>query len=64
VNAYNCAQDSFREHIEAKKYAHMGNENFVNRLYPAPKRGYNFNRRVSQPVAQSVRTMIRHEPVK
>lgn len=63
VNAYNYAQDSFREHIEAKRYAHLGNENFVNRLYPNPKRPYNFQRRVSQPVAQSVRTIVRHAPV-
>jgi hypothetical protein len=62
------AEESYREHIEAKRYAHLGNENFVSRLYP--KRGYShnmktdfqFKRRVSQPVTQSVRTVVRHVP--
>jgi hypothetical protein len=34
VNTYNMAEESYREHIEAKKFAHLGNENFVHRLYP------------------------------
>lgn len=38
VNTFNDAQESYREHIEAKKYAHLGNENFVSRLYPNTKR--------------------------
>lgn len=50
VNTYNIAQESYREHIEAKKFAHLGNENFVSKkLYPKKTQsmGFNFSRRTS-----------------
>lgn len=31
VNEYEEAQEDYRKKMEAKKYAHLGNENFVNR---------------------------------
>lgn len=57
VNEYLDAEESYRKNIEAKKFAHLGNENFVNR--GAKKTGpFMVRRRKSQAEAPNINEAI------
>ena len=64
VQTYNLAEETYREHIEAKKYSHLGNENFVSRLYPKKtySMGFQFKKRPSQPSTPNKRESISRRP--